>query len=223
MSMKKIAVSVILGMGVAATSGAFAASTADLSVIGTIVPSSCDITLSNNKVELGKISSSDLTADATTELQAKTLEVEVSCEAPAKFSLSAVDNTGDSAAVTADTAFGLGKTSNNEKFGHFSLRFNGTTLEGDSTSVIGLASTDKTTWAVAPTTPEPGSTVNGPALSKGSNYLAFGDGVGPAAVKDIKEFSGTLEVRTFIAAANSLTLDDDESFAGSATIEVNYF
>jgi type 1 fimbria pilin len=222
MFLKKLPAAIVLGMGLGAfASSAFAATNADFTVTGTISPTACDITLSKANLELGRISTSQLAAEKTTELAKQNVDVTVICQSAAKFALSAVDNATGSAYDSADTSFGLGKTPDNENIGYFNMRFDETRLMGDTQPVIGLASTDKTNWTPALTTPGEGSATAGPSVAHGSNYLAFGDS-GTSTVKNLALFDGTLEVRSFIAPTNELTLSTDVSFAGSTTIELNY-
>lgn len=217
MFVNKLAAGVVLGVGLMSAGGAFAAETADISVIGTITPASCDIVLTNANINHGNIAIKSLNADTTKELSKKTVGVNVACDAPTKFALSTAPADGSTYSPETNV-FGLGRTADNNEFGYFSLRFDGTTLNADTAAVVGLTSADKTTWAPAPTA-EPGAVV-GPALHNGVNYLAFA--AAGTDVGDITEFNGELEVRTFIAPADELALVDEEAFDASATIVVNY-
>ncbi|WP_213878667.1 DUF1120 domain-containing protein [Pseudomonas sp. dw_358] len=222
MTFKKISLGVVLGLGLAATSGVFADESVDLSVIGTITPTACDITLSKYTVDLGNINSKALSATVINELRSDTVDLNVLCDAPARFTLATVDNGAGSALRDDSASFGLGFAEGDAKIGYFSMRFNGSTLDADGTSVLGLASVDKATWAEASTAPDAGpGAVTGPALNHGANYLAFGETVA-AGVKEITELNGTLQVRTFVAPTSDLNLNDDIELDGSATIEVMY-
>lgn len=222
MSIKKLRLAVLLGLGLGATSGAFAASSVDLSVVGTITPTACDIQLSKASVALGKISSSDLSATAVTELKSDKVDLTVTCNAAAMFTLATQDGAPGTATDSGVTSFGVGKTSDDENIGYFSMRFDGSSLDADGETVIGLASQDKNTWTPANTTPANGTgAVEGPALSHGPNFLAFGD-AGTTAPKNIEKLTGTLQVRTFVAPTDGLTLTNDVDLAGNATIEVVY-
>lgn len=207
-----------VGLGLMLSSTVFASSSIDLSVRGTIIPTSCVPTLSSDNIDLGNVSTADLQADATTQLRTRSVSVNVQCNAPAQFALRGIDNRAGSALIPDDTAFGLG-LNGTEKIGYYSLRFLDTSLLGDGDPVIGLASTNKTTWAAAPLTGVEGG--SGPAVSHGSNYLGFADS-GTVAVKNIEQFQGTLELRPIIAPTDSLTVGSEIIIDGAATIEVTY-
>ena len=218
MSIKKLSASIALGLGLIGASSAFAASTVDLSVIGTIVPTSCVPTLGATTVSLGNISTSDLDPINETPLTPKTVTFRIECLAPAKFAVRGVDNEASSVLVNANENYGLGM-SGTQKIGYYQLRFQGPSLQGDSSPVIGLTSTDLMSWAAAPVSGPSGG--DGPLISHGTNYLGFGDG-GTTAVKDIEQMQGTLEVRAFIAPTSGLTVTTDTPINGNATLEVIY-
>lgn len=216
---QKLTLAAVMGLGLIGAGSAFAADTADITVTGTITPAACDITLTNADISHGKIAYKHLTDGAVKELNAVTVGVNVLCDAATKFALSADNGGDDSSFDPTKSEFGLGKNGATEKFGYFTLRFDGSTLMGEGADrLIGLNSADKATWTAAPTSADGG--VTGPVLSH-SGYLGFG---APATtdVKDITEFDGDLEVRTFIAPKDELTLTADVDFNGNATVVVNY-
>lgn len=217
---KKFTLATVVGMGLIGASSAFAEDTADISVIGTITPASCDIVLTNGDINHGKISARSLTDGAVKELGTKTVGVNVTCDAATQFALSADNGGDDSSYDPSKSGFGLGKNGSTEKFGYFTLRFDGSTLQGESADpLVGVASADRTTWTAADTTADGG--VTGPVLSN-SGYLGFNDAGTTNAVKEIAVFEGDLEVRTFLAPKEELTVATDVDFAGTATVVVNY-
>lgn len=220
MSFKKIAPAAAMAASLFASVHAFAASSADISVVGTIEPAACDIVLTARDIGLGSIKPSQLVADAVSEHGSKFSALAVTCGAATRFALQAVDANAGTAYDTSPTSFGLGMSPSDEKIGYFTLRFRGDSLSGNGANVVGLVSSDQTTWSPAPTSPGDGGQ-EGPALYSDSQYLAFGE-AGSNAVKSLTTFGGTLDVRTFIAPSNELTLGSGLTIAGAATIEVVY-
>lgn len=220
MSFKKIAPAAAMAASLFASVHAFAASSADISVAGTIAPAACDITIPTRNIELGAIKPHQLVADAVSAQGSNISPFSVTCGAATRFALQAIDANAGTAYVPSSTAFGLGMSPSDEKIGHFTLRFKGDTLSSAGEHVVGLVSSDQTTWSPAPTSPGDGG-AEGPALYSDGQYLAFGD-EGSNMVKSMTRFGGILEVRTFIAPSNELTLDSGLTIAGGATIEVVY-
>lgn len=219
MNFQKTAIGALFGLGLTVTSAAFADNSVDLAVTGTLYPDSCSIDLSAAEVDLGRVATSTLSPTLNTELTPDSVVLNVLCSAPTPFALRTVDNAAGSAIDTDATSHGLGQTGDTQNIGYYTLRFDGATLNDDSTAVTGLTSTDRATWTAAPVT-APGSAADGPALSHGANYLAFADtGVIP---RNITRLNGTLQVNAFIAPLNDLTVIDDVAIAGSATIEIVY-
>lgn len=215
MSFKKIAPAAAMAASLFASVHAFAASSADISVVGTIAPAACDISIASRNVELGSIKPNQLVVDAVSEQGYKISPFGVNCGAATQFALQAIDANAGTAYDTSPTSFGLGMSPNDEKIGHFTLRFQADSLSG-APDLVGLVSRDGRTWSRAPTGPG-----EGPALYSDGQYLAFGE-AGSNVVKSMNRFGGTLEVRTFIAPSNELTLGSGLTIAGAATIQVFY-
>jgi type 1 fimbria pilin len=220
MFMKKMSIGLAVGLSLAATSSAFAAETADIKVFGSITPTACDIALTEASVNVGTHNVANLNQSAVTELDTKTVGVTITCDAPAPFALSAVDLAAGSASAPSVSNFGLGKTDDGENIGYYQLRFDEATLTADGSTVEGLASPDKVSWNLAPTS-STGNAVAGPALLHSNSYLAFG---APSAgtVADIEVFSATLQISPFIAPLSGLTIKEDVPFEGTATLQINY-
>lgn len=73
--------------------GAALAQSADLNVIGTIVPTSCTPTFTGGTtVDLGAIPASTLNTTTQTTLTARPTELVVTCDAPAMIQLNVIDN-----------------------------------------------------------------------------------------------------------------------------------
>lgn len=68
---------------------AFAASTVDLTVDGSITPAACTPTISNNGVfDFGNISAGDLSATKSTSIGAKRFSYSITCDAPTAIATS---------------------------------------------------------------------------------------------------------------------------------------
>jgi len=192
------------------TSSAFAASSTDLTVKGTIIPVACTPSLSGSGiVDHGKMSAKDLRPDNYTNLAPVTLQMVVNCDAPILFALTPIDNRAGTG--TAGNYFGLGLTHKNEKLGYF--RVVPRKVIADNVAARAILSRDGgQTW-----------------LTEGSQQFWGTDNIwAVAATSDtstpvaIKDLTLDLEVRTGIAAAKSLTLTDEVQIDGFATLEVKY-
>ncbi|MBV7548971.1 DUF1120 domain-containing protein [Pseudomonas sp. PDM26] len=191
----------------AGASCAFAASSTDLTVTGTITPAACTPSLSNGGlVDNGKISAKDLNPTQNTELGKHPLQLTVACDASTQFALNPIDNR----AGTASTSgwFGLGLTDANEKLGFVYVAVRNALADGQPASAIS-SEDEGLTWEST------GWTIAGVLLSVGS----ASDSSAPIAVKDL---TMDFEVQTFIAPANNLTLTDEVDMDGSATFEMKY-
>lgn len=187
---------------------ALAASSTDLTVTGIITPSACTPTLSGGGiVDHGKLSVQDLQQTSQTILPRQTLKLSVNCEAATVFRLNPIDNRPASSSY-GDTSFGLGLINGDQKLGHFKGVFKAS--EADGVAVVPLRSRDNGSSWSASAWFEP-------------NYLnAFGsssDTTTPIAIKDLVT---DLEVRTYIARADSLDLSNEVALDGSVTLEILY-
>jgi hypothetical protein len=192
----------------ATTASAFAASSVDLTVKGLITPSACTPTLPGT-VDFGKISAKDLSQDNQTLLEAKTLQLTVSCEASTLFGINPVDNrTGSS---TRTGAYGLGLINGTEKLGRYFI-----TLRNPVTDIpsIMLTTYIEGRWSVL---------YEDDAVEP-NRLFAFGDfnsdsGWTPHALKNA---AVEIVLNTAIAPAKDLTLTNEVALDGSATLEVKY-
>lgn len=199
----------------------FAGSTANLAVVGTIVPTSCEPRLGTPTVNFGKLSSADLIEDdfyrpPTT----KTQMLQVTCQSATRFALRGIDNRSGTVPDEYPNAsgmdiYGLGLTAKNEKIGaHFiKLKREGSSIDGvpmfftaggagfwTASSAQDRALPLATRGIVGANT-EQGST-QGPSQAQVTRFI--------------------MESRVVIAPAKNLTLTDDIALDGSATIELVY-
>lgn len=211
---KLFAVAALVGVMPAA----FAASTVDLTVSGTIVPASCTPTLSAPNVNFGKFSSADLNTDESTKWgDGLNSSLTVNCVAPTLYGIRSIDNR--SATVGHNgymSPYGLGLTSAGEKLGahYLEIKTFGSTIDGKR-SYITVGNSGGTTWAA--------SLEGVKAIRNTGELLGFtdqiGETTGPIAIKD-----GIFALAHYvhIAPASGLTLTSDVALDGSATIEVVY-
>lgn len=191
---------------------AYAASSVDLSVTGLITPSACTPSLSQNgQVDYGKIPARELHADAYTPLPKSTLQLGVSCEGSTAFALRLTDNRADSSSGTP-LAFGLGLINGNERLGMFHIVLSSPVA--DDAAVTSLQSMDEgQVWHPVD------DTVALPPL----RLAAFGDASsGGWAPLPVKQLRVAMNISTFIAPAQGLTLDHEVPLDGSATVDLIY-
>ncbi|MBZ9781434.1 DUF1120 domain-containing protein [Pseudomonas sp. REP124] len=186
---------------------ALAASSTDLSVTGTITPSACAVSLSGGgSIDIGKVSAKDLKPTSSTQVGVNPLQLTMTCDSATLVALKSIDNKEGTA--TEDVYFGLGLTNAGEKLGFSMLAINQTTADAQVAQAIG--STDGgATWDRA-------RVVNKTLL------LSVGTAADPGTPIQVKDVLMDMEVHTFIARADSLTLTDEVTIDGSATIEVKY-
>ena len=185
---------------------ALAASSTDLTVTGLITPSACTPNLSSGgKVDNGKIPIKDLNLTKDTQLATKTLQLSIACNAPMLFALDSTDN---KAGTGSSDWFGLGLTDAGEKIGFVYLAGQNPVADGADVRMI-ESEDDGVSWS-------PKTWLRHDSLS------AFAASTGTIEPIFIKDLAMDLEVTTFIARADSLTLSDDVILDGSATVEVKY-
>lgn len=185
---------------------ALAASSTELTVTGTITPSACTPGLSGGGlVDLGKISAKDLRQDRWTEISKDPMQLTVACDAATLFALDAIDNR---AGTTFDEgAFGMGLTDAGEKLGAYWVRID--TIQADGQPARAITSINGgVNWVFTDYIVEEFPT----AVSTSGTPLPI-----PAS-----NVSMDLEIRSLIARADSLTLTNEVTIDGSATIEVKY-
>jgi hypothetical protein len=196
---------------------ALAASTANLTLNGTITPAACTPTFSSNGlVDYGKISRQDLSIDNRTRLRNESLDLNINCNMPARFALIMRDNRDGSAIVNSEIYYGLELDRSGNRIGMYSLQFDPASTVVDAWPQV--YRTDSTTGGRA------WSTSRSSAIPVGAqSYLGFtnvaGSTAGPAAIQSL---SSRVTLVTYIAPTSTLDLTDDATLDGSATLEVVY-
>jgi hypothetical protein len=193
------------------------AAPAPLTVNGTITPVACTPTFSNNGlVDYGIISRQDLSIDKRTQLRDESLDLNISCTAPARFALIMRDNREGSAIINSEIYYGLKFDRSGNRIGLYSLHFDPARTVVDALAQV--YRTDSTTggraWSSSSSSPIP---------IGAKSYLGFtdvaGSTAGPVAIQNL---SSRVTLVTVIAPTSTLDLTDDATLDGSATLEVIY-
>lgn len=187
-----------------------AASSADLTVKGSITPSACTPSLSHNgQVDYGKISAQDLNPADITELPRTLLRMAVNCEGKSLFALAPRDNRLSTPLVHA--SFVLGHIAPDQWVGTYFL--NAENVMADDPSAYPIHSLDNgSTWLFNPN-----------RIVSANSLFAFGKLSGETrAPVPIQDVSLDLVVAPFIFPKNQLPVDDTIPLDGSATFELRY-
>lgn len=198
----------------AGVSNAMAASSVDLSVVGTITPSACTPILSNNGlVDHGKISAQDLPDFGYKVLPKATLQLEVTCSAPTMMAIKITDNRAGTAipSYSGDeevSHFGLGLASGGKKIGWYYLLMVNATADGKSAALI--ESIDKKTWLDASDNTAWQPDWMRTARSSSGTPLA------------LTSLTAEVVVNTTIVSKRALPIAEEIQIDGSSTLTVEY-
>lgn len=186
---------------------ALAASSTDLSVTGTITPEACTPSLSNGGVvDHGKISAKDLNPSTATAIGSHPMQLAVNCDAPTTFALTPIDNNPGTASNRDWYGFGLSDAG--EKLGFVIAMVSSTLADGQPAQSI-LSVDNGATWYRHHHL-RPARLVSAASTTDHSTPIA------------VENLSFELELTSFIARADSLTLIDEVNFNGSVTFEMKY-
>jgi hypothetical protein len=190
-----------------AATSAFAASSTELTVTGTITPAGCMPSLSGDgKFDYGNIAAKDLYANNQTRLESKTLQLSVNCDAPTLFAIQPIDNRESSA--PAQNTFGLGFINGNQRLGYYNMTF---TNPAAATPLEKLLSFDVGRgWA---------RTGDSPIFR--NVFYAFGS-LGTTVPHPLEEITLDVNVQPWIAPTKDLTLTNEAQIDGSATLQIVY-
>ncbi|OPA92770.1 hypothetical protein BFW87_16725 [Pseudomonas fluorescens] len=203
--MNRTAVALLLA---ACAPGAFAASSADLSVSGSITPSSCTPTLSNGGViDHGKMTARDLQPTKPTLLDAAEMRLEVVCEGETYFTLTTVDNRAGTSAINP-AHHGLGTTVEDQKLGSVAFSLFDPVADENPVNVI-ISRNGGANWNLSPY-------LGHEALT---SFAAVG---GPNTPIALKALSARLRAFTIIVKSTDLTLLDEVPIDGQATLQLKY-
>lgn len=216
--MKKMMVMSVLATALTVPVLANAATTADLKLIGTIVPAACAPNFTGGAtIDYGSIPAGTLNAASQTLLPEKTTKLTVTCDAPVKFAFSLVDERAASAVTTLDTIggydatnkFGLGTADNGAKIGTYSLQISNETADTGTTRRL-TSTNSGTSWAVF-----------GGALAN-NNLVGFGGSATGTLPTAHKSISVDLRVVAAIDKTANLPITNEIKIDGLTTFEVKY-
>jgi hypothetical protein len=192
-----------------AATPAFGASSAEVTVTGTITPNACTPTLSaGGVVDHGRVPARSLNQYEFSALPSRTLDLSVSCNDAVLYVLVGVDNRADSS-LGPGFYYGLGTNTHapSERLGTVSLALR--EVVGDGERVLVLASSNEgQTWF-----PE--------SNAYPDNYMGFAR-PGTLVPEPHREITATLHIETSINAAAYLTLDQEVPLDGSIVLDLRY-
>ncbi|RPE01230.1 DUF1120 domain-containing protein [Candidatus Pantoea deserta] len=228
--MSKILLSSVIAMTMGSVSAAvYAADSATLSLTGSISPSSCDVSLSAESIDFGRIPASSLDEEFN-EMMSAPFNVSVTCDAATAVAVQAVDNRLSSAmspaelessmgvtfpALTEKHIFGLGNDSANEKVGAMVMTITEATLGGVANNNV-LSSSDKSAWTMHRVS----STSSFP-LAKDS-YFALGKTVESISPAPVTNSNYTLKSGVFLKRAGKYPSGEEVNVDGNVTFSIVY-
>ena len=190
----------------------------ELTLRAHFAPVACLPTLSDHGVvDYGTLYAKDLSATNETPLPTRTLRLNVSCDAPIRFGLRMKDNRdGSATGGTDETAYGLDLDASRNKIGRFYLTIDPGEFTADSFPT--LYRTDSTSNGVAWSS----STARQIPMAANS-LLGFTDKTGvTTGPVSMQTLTGTMRIKTYLAAMQSLDLRDVVRINGSGTLEIVY-
>ncbi len=199
------------------TTPAFCASTVDIQVTGTLVPSACTPILSVSTLHLGTVSSADLHPERPTAMTEHTPNLTIQCGTPTLYGLRLVDNRAGSAYDSGIAGrLGMGRTAADEQIGAYHLEVDPARSTVDGRRVfLSLGDRTGSLWSI--------STAQPMALPTDGSLLGLVDRVGVdtgAVVVQMAQLG--IRAHGVIAPARSLTLTDAVPLDGHVTVELVY-
>jgi hypothetical protein len=193
------------------------ASTVDLQVTGTLVPSACTPSISTANLHFGTISSADLSHERPTPLVEHAPTLTVRCGSPTLYGLRLIDNRAGSAYESGlPGRLGMGHSATGERLGAYHLDVVPARSTADARPVfVTLGDRTGQRWST--------STAQPLALPTDGELLGLVDraGVDTGAVAVQVALLG-LRAHGMIAPARGLTLVDAVPLDGHVTVEVVY-
>lgn len=191
-----------------------AASSVDLTVKGSITPSACVPSITQDGiVDFGKLAAKDLNLNSTTPLPIADLGLSLICEAPTLFALHGKDNRVGTSYYDHSHLYGLGIANDdpNQKLGNYRIDVLNPVAD---TEVIPLFSTDRGQYWLA----NPFGT-----YFQHTAWVAFGEhNNGVNAPKPVGNVTVDLRIRASIAPLRTLTVTEEVPLDGSVTVDVVY-
>lgn len=231
--MKKTIIALALaGISCGLVSNAFAADTADLNVTGTVSTGACTPTLDNGGVaDYGSINVSSLEPSKVNQLGSKHIAMSVSCTSATSVGVSVVDDRDDSVAPNTkpntdghntDLSFGLGElglgtTAQGVDIGAWTLQIEGANGTNGTDTYTQLLENVANMWNDVTATMNASAQIVAPT---GVDIYTMGDGNGSPTPVTAMNFD--LVTNVAVAPTDTLSLTDDTSLDGQATISLDY-
>lgn len=208
------------------------ANTVDLRVIGAVTPTSCTPTLAGGgTIDYGSIPPSSLSSTAYTVLSAKTTQLAIACDAPAKIAIKAINGRPNTLAGATEGVAGFGTSpiellgvanfgvaglgkDGDDNIGGFTVRVIEADNLADSNSVISLYREGTPGWELA-----------GPSRGFFSNNVTreiTWAATGTTAPVEFRNFSTNLEIQAYINKTSELDMTKPINLDGQITIELVY-
>nr|WP_197478345.1 DUF1120 domain-containing protein [Luteibacter rhizovicinus] len=206
----------LIGVALAlAPIGVRASDRADLSVAGTIMPSSCEAFVRGGQLDLGVIHFADLNPDETqpTHLVDKENKLDILCNGPARFALGATDLSDGGG--NGRNFFGLGLGSNDKSIGHITISERNDGFMADGKRAYLTATEDRELWFASSKSPIP--------FSQADYLLGLNKTEGSSAGPDfVRQASMWLFIPVTIAPKADLVPGDELVLAGNVLFEIKY-
>lgn len=216
--MKQVLNIIAASIALSGVTHAWAASSVDLSVKGSITPAACTPSLSSGGVvDHGKISRKDLNqSNVPTALTVARLQLAIECAAPALIAIKSRDNRAGSSGeevIGGQSNFGLGFVNGDKKIGWYMLKTANGQADGVDRPMI--ESSNGTSWSDA----------THPGLVWQANTMrALGEITGSSAAPlPLQVMTMDIEIEAMIVRIQFLpTVGEGLPLDGSATLEVVY-
>lgn len=234
-SVKKLALSASVLSALTIISTPVLAESVDLTVIGTIIPAACTPALSSGGIiDYGDIASSTLSSSNYTALAEMNLDFTITCSAPAKVAMKAINgrvgtaagagaagtNSDGTAPVNLFAVAGVGVAGlgidGTAQIGGYGVRITPGNTTADTLSVDTLSKTEAgATWVTEAAT---GGSLYSPTTTRLISWAATGETV-PVAITNL---TGILGVQAYLNNTVALNLDHVITLNGMTTLELIY-
>ncbi|MEN5017012.1 DUF1120 domain-containing protein [Erwinia sp. Eh17-17] len=218
--------------------GALAADSVDVRVVGTIVPAACTPSFpSGAVVDYGTIKASSLNQTSYTVLNEKAVAFAITCEAPTKVSLRAINGRPNTAPDSQDGSYGfavapmgislLGKSfplgvaglglDGSKAIGGYAMALDNSSFKADGVAISPIRQTftnNPSVWSVSDGTLFPITVNQAPPIS-----WALSGQLTPVAFTAL---SGQLRVQGFLNKVSEMDVSKPIHLDGLTTLEVNY-
>lgn len=199
----------------AASANALAATPANLSVTGRILPQGCDIRLgAGGPINLGKVSTKDLNPVGVTILPEVHVPFNITCTGPVLIATAWTDNkASDGVYRPSDSRFSLGKDTAESPIGALDIR------HGPYIPVTGGVGTQAFTILRNPGGDWSGSVEGYVSTTRIGGFAAPGTGAIP---RPYTTYGGNLALKPIIAPLNTLHLVSELDMGANVTVELIY-